>query len=298
VPVPADRRAAPPPPARPGSLAARPRSLAARPGSLTARPAPRALARPSVRREGLLLPTGSPVHRLPPQTKLAALPAFAACVVAVPAGSWWALATCGVLLLAVVVASRLPVAAVARRMLVEAPVVVFALLLPVVATGPRVDVLGLELSRAGLLGGATLLVKATLGVLAAVVLAATTSSRDLLAGLERLHVPRTMVAILSFAVRYSAVLVQETRRLQVALAVRGGGRPRLRHLRAVAGGVGALFVRGYERGERVQRSMVVRGWTGALPALESSPASALQWAAAGSLPALALVVALTARAAA
>ena len=262
--------------------------------SVDRRAAPPLPVRPLARGDGLLLPTGSPVHRLPAQTKLAALPAFAACVVAVPAGSWWALATCAALLLAVVALCRLPVAVVARRMVVEAPVVVFALLLPLVATGPRVDVLGLELSRAGLLGGGTLLVKASLGVLAAVVLAATTSSRDLLAGLERLHLPRPMVAILTFAVRYSTVLVQESRRLQVALAVRGGGR-RLRHLRAVAGCAGALFVRGYERGERVQRSMVVRGWTGAVPVLGSAPATARQWATAGSLPALALVVALVAR---
>lgn len=242
--------------------------------------------------------TGSPVHRLPAHTKLLALPALAACVVAVPAGSWWALSTCAALVLAVVAFSRLPVAVVARRMLVETPFVVFALLLPFVATGPQVDVLGLELSRAGLVGGGTLLVKATLGVLAAVVLAATTSSRDLLAGLDRLRLPRSMVAILSFAVRYSAVLVQDAHRLQIARTVRGGGDGRLRHLGAVAAGAGTLFVRSYERGERVQRSMVARGWTGAMPALDSAPATARQWATAASVPAAALLIALTARAAA
>ncbi|WP_422631797.1 cobalt ECF transporter T component CbiQ [Pseudokineococcus basanitobsidens] len=243
----------------------------------------------------MLVPTGSPVHVLPAHTKLVALPALAACVVLVPAGAWWALGACAVLLLAVVALARLPPGRVARRMLVEVPFVVFALLLPLVATGPRVDVLGLELSRSGLVGGGTLLAKATLGVLAAVVLAATTTSRDLLAGLDRLRLPRTMVAILGFAVRYSVVLVQDSRRLGVARAVRGGGDGRLRHLRAVAAGAGTLFVRSYERGERVQRAMLVRGWTGAMPALESRPATGREWLAAGAAPALALVIALAAR---
>lgn len=245
--------------------------------------------------EGLLLATGSPVHRLPAHTKLVAVPAFAVCVVLVPVGSWLALGACALVLLVVVAVARLPPAAVARRMLVEVPFVVFALLLPFVATGPRVEVLGLDLSRAGLVGGGTLLVKATLGVLAAVVLAATTTTRDLLGGLERLRLPRTTVSVLSFAVRYSAVLVHDVTQLRTARALRGGGDGRLRHLRAVAAGVGTLFVRSYERGERVQRSMLVRGWTGSMPALDSPSAGAGQWLAAGSAPALALVVAVLAR---
>lgn len=250
------------------------------------------------RRDGLHVLVASPVHRLPAHTKVVALTALAAGVVAVPAGAWAALAVCALLVLGVVAASRLPVGLVARRMVVEMPVVVFCLLLPLVATGPRVDVLGFELARDGLVGGATLLVKATLGVLAAVVLAGTTSARDLLAGLDRLRVPRPMVAVLTFAVRYAAVLAEEVRRLQVARAVRGGGDGRLRQLAAVAAGAGALFVRGYERGERVQRSMVVRGWTGTTPALASAPATARQWALALVVPAAAVAVAVVARAAA
>ena len=248
------------------------------------------------RRDGLHVLVASPVHRLPAHTKVVALTALAAGVVAVPTGAWWALGACAALVLGVVVASRLPVGLVARRMVVETPVVVFCLLLPLVATGPRVEVLGLELARDGLVGGATLLVKATLGVLAAVVLAGTTSARDLLAGLDRLRVPRPMVAVLTFAVRYAAVLAEEARRLQVARAVRGGGDGRLAQLAAVAAGAGTLFVRGYERGERVQRSMVVRGWTGTTPALTSAPATAGQWTASLAVPAAAVVVAVVARA--
>ena len=61
-------------------------------------------------------------------------------------------------------------------------------LLPFVATGPQIEVLGLSVSAStGLLGAWGLLVKGTLGVLASLLLAATTEPRALLAGLERLR---------------------------------------------------------------------------------------------------------------
>ena len=77
----------------------------------------------------------------------------------------------------------------ARGLVVEVPFVLFALLLPFVARGPRVEVLGLSLSESGLAAGGGLLAKATLSVLAATVLAATTEPRALLRGLERLRLP-------------------------------------------------------------------------------------------------------------
>ena len=76
-------------------------------------------------------------------------------------------------------------------MVVEVPFVVFALLMPFVAAGPQVEVLGLSRSASPACCGAwDLLAKGTLGVLAASTLAATTEPRDLLLGLERLRLPR------------------------------------------------------------------------------------------------------------
>jgi cobalt/nickel transport system permease protein len=125
----------------------------------------------------------SPVHRLPAHGKVLALLGFVLVVVATPAGTWWAFGAYAVLLVAILLVARVPLGLAARRMVVELPFVVFALLMPFVATGPQVEVLGLSLSRDGVLGGGTLLAKATLGVVAAIVLAATTGPRELLAGL-------------------------------------------------------------------------------------------------------------------
>jgi cobalt/nickel transport system permease protein len=234
--------------------------------------------------DALLVPGASPVHRLPAHPKIVALVLFVVCVVAVPARQWWALVGCAAALAVVVAVARVPARTVLRRMAVETPFVVFALLLPFVATGPRTEVLGLSLSEQGLLGAWNLLAKATLGVVAAIVLAATTSARDLVAGLERLRVPPVLVQIVAFMLRYVSVVSDDLHRMRIARESRGAPPGWLGQLRAVAAGVGALFVRSYERGERVHQAMLARGWTGRSELLLTSGASAGQWAVAAALP--------------
>lgn len=240
--------------------------------------------------DGLLVPGDSPVHRLPAEVKVVALVLTVALVVLTPAGRWGVLAGQAALVLGVVLLARLPPGLVARRLVVEAPFVVFALLLPLVAAGPTTPVGPVDLSVAGLVGAGTLLVKSTVGVLAAVVLAATTPSRDLLAGLERLRLPAVLVAILTFMVRYLVVVADDLHRVRLAREARGGGRA---SLRVVAAGVGTRFVRTYERGERVQQAMLARGYAGRMPALGRARATLAQWTAALSLPLAALAVAVT-----
>ncbi|AKU19279.1 cobalt ABC transporter permease [Luteipulveratus mongoliensis] len=232
----------------------------------------------------------SVVHRLPAQVKLVALLAFVVVVVATPARAWPAFVAYASLLAAAVWLARLPVAAVARRMLVETPFVVFALLMPFVASGPTVDVLGLSVSRSGLVGGALLLAKATLGVVAAIILAATTDARAMLVGLERLHLPGVLVAIISFAVRYLSIASDDLERSRIARLARGGSGRRTTQLRSVAGTVGSTFVRTYERGERVHRAMLARGLDGPMPVLSGRAPTAAEWRTALALPGSALVV--------
>jgi cobalt/nickel transport system permease protein len=152
-----------------------------------------------------------------------------------------------------------------KRMVVEVPFVVFALLMPFVSTGPRVDVLGVTVSEPGLLAGWALLAKGSLGVLASLTLAATTEPRDLLAGLQRLRMPQQLVQIMGFMIRYLDVVTEEMRRMRVALESRGFSARDPRHWPVLARSAGALFIRSYERGERVHLAMVARGYTGRLP---------------------------------
>lgn len=207
----------------------------------------------------------SPVHAAPAHLKVLALLGFMLVVVATPKTWWWAyLVELGVVLSAVGI-SRVPIGYLLRRLVVETPVVVFALVLPFVAHGERIDVLGLDLSRPGLIGAGALLAKATLGVLAGLLLAATTEPQALLAGLERLRLPDQLVQIMAFMVRYLDVVTAEFQRMRIARESRGFSARDPRHWPILARSVGALFIRSYERGERVHLAMLARGYDGRMP---------------------------------
>ena len=201
----------------------------------------------------------SPVHRAPAHLKILALVGFMLAVVATPREWYAAFAVPLVVLLVVIAVSRVPAGYLAKRMVVEVPFVVFAALMPFVATGTRVDVLGLSLSEAGLLGAWGLLVKGSLGVLASLTLAATTEPADVLRGLERLRMPSLIVQIMGFMIRYLDVVTGELGRMTTAMRSRGCDPRSPRHWPALARALGALFVRSYERGERVHLAMLSRG---------------------------------------
>jgi cobalt/nickel transport system permease protein len=122
-------------------------------------------------------------------------------------------------------------------------------------------------------------------------LAATTPMRDLITGLDRLRCPQIVVQIATFMLRYLDVIGAEARRMRVARLSRGYDPRFVWQVRAFAASIGTLFLRAFERGERVYLAMVSRGYTGRLPAPDRAPASAGQWLAAAVLPVSAGIVA-------
>lgn len=232
----------------------------------------------------------SVVHRLPAHCKVVALLAFVLCVVATPTTAYPAFAVYAGALVVAIGVSRVPPAFILLRMVVETPFVVFALLMPFVSAGPQTQVWGLVVSERGLEAGVALLCKGTLGVVASLLVAATTEARDVLAGLERLKMPRQLVEIMSFMVRYLDVATAEFARMRTARESRAFQAKGLRAWPVLARSGGALFIRSYERGERVHLAMLARGYTGSLPALDPAPASRADWLAAAVLP---LVASLT-----
>jgi cobalt/nickel transport system permease protein len=201
----------------------------------------------------------SAIHRAPAHLKVAALGGFMLVVVATPLSWLAAFATYAAVLAVLVALSGVPVAYLARRMVIETPVLVFAAVLPWVASGPRVELGGLSVSQPGLVAAAALVTKATFGVLASLLLAATTDPRELLAGLERLRVPAQLVQIMGFMVRYLEVVTDELGRMRTARESRGFSARDPRHWPVLGRSMGALFIRSFERGERVHLAMLSRG---------------------------------------
>ncbi|MEJ2867095.1 cobalt ECF transporter T component CbiQ [Actinomycetospora sp. OC33-EN08] len=231
----------------------------------------------------------SVVHRLPAHVKIVTAFVMVIAVVATPREAFWVFGVHLALLVAIWVVARLPVAAIAARSLIEAPFVVLAVLLPFLATGPRTEFLGLSLSVDGLLAGWNILVKGTLGVLISVTLGMTTPVRDLLAGLSRLRVPALVTTIATLMVRYLEVIAAEARRMRLARVARGHDPRFLWQIGPTIRGVGTLFLRSYERGERVHLAMLARGYTGSMPLLGEVVTSTRTWAVA-LVPAAAAVV--------
>ncbi len=202
---------------------------------------------------------------------------FVLAVVSVPSEAHLALGGLLVVAVALLVATRVPARHLLPRLAVETPFAVFALVLPFVAVGPRTAVGPFSVSSAGLTAAVALLLKGTTGVVAAVAFAVTTRPRDLVRALQHLRVPDPLVLIASFMVRYVDVVADQMRRMKVARASRGFDGRSLRAWPVLAAGTGALFIRSYERGERVHLAMVSRGWTGRMPVTAPLTASARQW---------------------
>lgn len=232
------------------------------------------------------------MHALPPHCKLVAVLCFVLVVVSTPREVMWAFGLYAVLLAAVAAVARVRFGLWLKRLLIEVPFVAFAVLLPFVAEGPRVEWLGLSLSEPGLWGAWNVLAKGTLGVAASVLLAATTELRALLLGLQRLRLPPLLVQIASFMLRYGDVIADEMRRMRIARASRGFEARGVRHWGVLAKSAGTLFIRSYERGERVHLAMLSRGYAGTMPVIDEVTATRAQWARTALLPATALAVCL------
>lgn len=209
----------------------------------------------------------SPLHRAPAEAKIVCLVLFVLAVVATPREMFWPFGLYAVIILAVWRVARLPLRWILPRMLIEAPFVVLAVLLPFAEGGERVSVAGMHLSVAGLYAAWGIVIKGTLGVAASLTVAATTTSRELPVALSRLRVPALIVSVLTLMIRYVDVLTAEARRMRMARISRGDSPRMLHQVGATAKSVGALFLRSYERGERVYLAMLSRGFDGRVPPL-------------------------------
>ena len=231
-------------------------------------------------------------HLLPSHLKILAVLAFISVSVSTPITRWPAFIAFFLLLVATAYASKIPLLLLFKRALIEIPFIFFAILMPFFGTGEKFEIAGIELYREGLLAGISIVVKGTLGVLAAVILSTTTTAREILRGLERLKLPAVMVQIASFMLRYVNVISDEMERMKVARESRGFIATGIKHWKVIATSAAALFIRSYERGERVHLAMLSRGFDGNLPTLVTDTVTKQHWISALSVPVLALIFSL------
>jgi cobalt/nickel transport system permease protein len=210
------------------------------------------------------------VHRLDPRLKLLATLAFVLVVTTTPPGNWLAFALLAVLAIGAVLVAEVPLVDGLKRSAVALPFAgMVAISLPFTQAG---EVLWswqpfgftLTITDTGLVLFATVVLKAWLSVMVSGLLVATTPFPDLLKAMRSLHVPAVLTATISFMYRYLFVLVDEAMRLQTARASRsvGPGRTVRWRARVLGGMIGSLFIRSYERSERIYAAMLSRGFAG------------------------------------
>lgn len=239
--------------------------------------------------ERLYIHRHSFVHSLPPHVKIFTVLLFVLVVVSTPITHWPAFVIFLALVISSALAGKISIITLSKRALIEVPFIFFAILMPFFGTGERFELGPLNLYRDGLLAGLAIVAKGTLGVLSAVILSTTTTAREILRGLERLRLPTIMVQIASFMLRYVNVISDEMERMGIARESRGFDATGVKHWKVIATSAAALFIRSYERGERVHLAMLSRGFDGELPHTETKSVAASVWLIALSIPALALL---------
>jgi cobalt/nickel transport system permease protein len=80
--------------------------------------------------------------------------------------------------------------------------------------------------------------------------------------------------------------------MKVARMSRGFEATGIKQWRVLASAAGALFIRSYERGERVHLAMLSRGYTGELPRILESPVATRIWSQTLALPVIAAVLSI------
>jgi cobalt/nickel transport system permease protein len=207
------------------------------------------------------------IHQLDPRAKFLATLALVSAIVLTPRDGWLAYGLFLTLNLILLLLSRVPPFYVLKRSFVIFPfVLMVAVFMPfrggTEVFGASIGSWHIGLSREGLILTASVFCKAWLSVVSLILITATTNVSDLLKGLERLKMPAIMVMLMSFMYRYLFVISDEAERLSLARNSRSfGGGIRL-HVRTLGYMAGALFLRSYERGERIYGAMLSRGFDG------------------------------------
>ena len=144
--------------------------------------------------------------------------------------------------------SKVPVKFVLKRVLVILPFLFFiVILVPVI--------------RAGTWESAMLtLARSILSILTLVLFVSTTRFPLLLNELRRLKVPSMVIEVLAFLYRYFFVLIDEMEQMHLAVKARAAGSGNKAMIRALSGLLGMLFIRSYERSERIYMAMQLRGY--------------------------------------
>jgi cobalt/nickel transport system permease protein len=232
------------------------------------------------------------LHLLDPRVKVIVALGFIVSNVLVPDGAWVAFLLAWIALLIANLFSGLGAAFSLKRSYIALPFALVAVTTLFSIQGQTIASFSvgftqIEITDAGLLRFVSILIRSWLSVQIAILLVAVTQFPDLMHAFRHLKAPAVIVAVISFTYRYLFVLVDEALRLlrarearsALAQGARSGG-SLLWRARVTGNMVGQLFLRSYERSDRIYNAMLSRGYRGHLHTLNPHEMRQGDWAAA------------------
>ncbi len=229
------------------------------------------------------------IHSLDPRIKVVVTIGFILSNALLPDGAWIAFALAWIFVLTGNVFSGLGVGFTFRRSFIALPFALAAITVLFSIPGKPVTsfqflMWDFTITDAGLLRFVSIVIRSWLSVQMAILLVAVTEFPKIVHALRHLRVPAVLTVIISFLYRYLFVLADEVMRLlrarearsAAAAGKRGGGRVEWR-ARVAGHMAGQLFLRSYERSDRVYNAMLSRGYKGELMTIHPHHFHASDW---------------------
>jgi cobalt/nickel transport system permease protein len=216
------------------------------------------------------------LHRLDPRVKAAVTVVFILSNALLPDGAWIPFLLACLFLLAANILSNLGIFYTVKRSLIALPFALIAVTVLFSVPGKPFAsfsflMWNFTITDAGFLRFVSILIRSWLSVQMAILLVAVTRFPDLIHALEHLRVPIVLTTIIAFLYRYLFVLVDEVYRLIRAREARSASAPGHKsgggtfwRARVAGNMTGQLFLRSYERSDRIYNAMISRGYAGHL----------------------------------
>jgi cobalt/nickel transport system permease protein len=231
----------------------------------------------------------SVIHRLDSRVKVLFTVAYILSNALLPDGSWLAFGASWFLVLLMNDLSHLGLGFSIKRSVIVLPFILVAITVIFSPIGQPVAVwdlgfIKLEPTDYGILRFFSIMIRAWLSIQMAIILVSTTLFPNLIHALEHLRIPRILTSIIAFLYRYIFVLANEASRLLRARESRSAGLPRqksggnlLWRIKIVGSMAGQLFLRSYERSDRIYNAMVSRGYAGHIRTLKKHAMTRHDW---------------------
>jgi len=218
----------------------------------------------------------SPIHSIDSRVKVLVTLAFIISNALLPDGAWIAFALAWGFILTANVFSQLGIGFTFRRSFIALPFALAAITVLFSIPGQAVSsfhflMWNFTITDAGLLRFVSIVVRSWLSVQMAILLVAVTEFPKIVHALNHLRVPTIITVIISFLYRYLFVLADEVLRLlrarqarSAAVAGKNPGGSVMWRARIAGHMAGQLFLRSYERSDRIYNAMLSRGYKGEL----------------------------------